>query len=76
MKSLSLLAVVLAAALIGGCSGGNARHEMFATPAYSASERNQLIARNWNYEGAMLMDDVDSLLLLRPASRLTIWHVR
>ena len=47
-----------------------------ATAGYSPEERHQQIARNWNYEGEQATDDVDRLLLLRPASRLTIWNVR
>jgi hypothetical protein len=47
-----------------------------ATPAYSARERGQLIARNWDYEWKQASDDWDSLLLLRPAGHMTIWHVR
>lgn len=46
------------------------------TPAYTADERGKMIARNWDYEGKQLVDDVDHALLLRPASNLTIWHVR
>ena len=65
-------------ALIGTVlSGGCARPwEIGWTPAYSTEERFGLIARNWDYEGKQAMDDIDSALLLRPASRLTIWHVR
>jgi carbonic anhydrase len=47
-----------------------------ATPAYSPTERRQQIARNWDYEGRQATDDWDHILLLRPASRLTIWNVR
>jgi hypothetical protein len=47
-----------------------------ATPGYSAQERNQQIARNWDYEIKQASDDFDHLLLLRPASRLTEWNVR
>ena len=47
-----------------------------ATPGYSAHERNQMIARNWDYEIKQASDDFDHLLLLRPASRLTAWNVR
>jgi hypothetical protein len=47
-----------------------------ATPAYSAGERNKLIARTWDYEWKQAADDWDSVLLLRPPSRMTIWHVR
>ena len=67
MKILSML--VLVAALFVGSTG-------CSTPAYSARERDQQIARNWNYEGAQMVDDFDHLLLLRPSSRLTIWNVR
>ena len=47
-----------------------------ATPAYTPAERNAMIARNWDYEIKQASDDWDSILLLRPASRLTIWNVR
>lgn len=46
------------------------------TPAYSTQERFQLIGRNWGYEYEQLNDDVDSALLLRPATRLTQWNVQ
>lgn len=62
--SVLLLLVVLTSV---GCT---------ATPAYSGKERGQLISRNINYEGAQISDDVDTLLLLRPAGRLTIWNLR
>ena len=65
MKTLFAL-LLIGFALTSGC----------ATPAYSGHERFQMITRNMNYEGKMINDDIDSLLLLRPASRLTIWHVR
>lgn len=68
MKSL-VVAVILAGLALtsGGC---------FSTPAYSGRERAQMIGRNISYEGAMIQDDIDSLMLWRPASRLTIWNVR
>jgi hypothetical protein len=46
------------------------------TPAYSTSERFQLIGRNWGYEYEQMQDDVDHAFLLRPASHLTVWNVR
>ena len=46
------------------------------TPVYTPTERRQQIARNWDYELKQATDDWDSLLLLRPSSRLTIWNVR
>ena len=47
-----------------------------APPAYSSTERAQQIGRNWDYEGRQGVDDLDHYLLLRPASKLTIWNVR
>ena len=70
MKTL-LTAVVLFGSMIAlGGAGG------CATPAYSAHERGQMIARNWGYEWKQAQDDIDSLLLFRPATRMTIWHVQ
>ena len=68
MKKSLVAVLLLAAASITstGC----------ATPAYSGHERAQMIARNMNFEGKQINDDIDSLLLLRPAGRLTIWHIR
>jgi hypothetical protein len=69
MTSRLALLIVAAGSLLPFASG-------CATPAYSPEERNQQIARNWDYEGKQMTDDFDHLLLLRPASRLTIWNVR
>ena len=46
------------------------------TPAYSPSERRAQIFRNWDYEAKQAVDDFDHLMLLRPASHLTIWNVQ
>jgi hypothetical protein len=62
LLSLGLLAVVAAT----GCS----------TPGYSAKERGQQIARNWDMEGKMMVDDVDDALLLRPMTGLSRWNIR
>jgi hypothetical protein len=67
MKILTLIAVLGGLMLSsGGC----------ASTAYSASERDAKIARAWNIDGHQIVDDFDSLLLLHPPSRMTIWHVR
>ncbi|HEY2587645.1 MAG TPA: hypothetical protein VGI81_18000 [Tepidisphaeraceae bacterium] len=67
MKSLALIGLVAGAMFVNvGC----------ATPGYTAEERNQRIARNWDYEIKQASDDFDHLLLLRPSSRLTVWNVR
>ena len=67
MKALLIgLLLVVGSMSLGGC----------ATPAYSAHERWQMIGRNWGYEWRQAQDDIDHILLLRPASNLTLWHVR
>ncbi len=73
MKKLA--ASLLLAATLGsmGCARPN---EVGWTPAYSLHEREQLIARNWDIEGKQTQDDIDSALLLRPASHLSIWDIR
>ena len=75
MKKLlaaSALLLIVSSSAIGCARPG----EFGWTPAYSAHERGQLIARNWDYEGKQTQDDLDAILLLRPASRLTAWNVR
>jgi hypothetical protein len=68
-----LLLVCLLALVAGGCARP---FEIGWSPAYTARERHHMIARNWDYEGKQLIDDLDSALLLRPSSRLTLWNVR
>jgi hypothetical protein len=46
------------------------------SPAYTTGERMNQIARNWDMEGKMVVDDIDHILLLRPMSGLTLWHIR
>ena len=47
------------------------------TPGYSPSERNDMIVRDYNYEGGQAVDDFDhAVLMSRPASRLTAWNVQ
>jgi hypothetical protein len=67
MKTFAL--AVLGSVLLLGSTGCE-------TPAYSTQERFQLIGRNWGYEYEQMNDDVDSALLLRPASHLTSWNVQ
>jgi len=75
MKKIAMLSLVAAAMLVSGI--GCARPgEIGWTPVYTATERGQLIARNWDYEGKQSQDDLDHFLLLRPASHLTFWNVR
>jgi hypothetical protein len=71
LGSLMLPTVMLS----GGCARGLDR-DFGATPALTSRERYQQIGRNWDYEGKQIMDDIDEVFLLRPASRLTIWNVQ
>jgi hypothetical protein len=59
-------AILLSAVLLGsaGC----------ATPAYSGKERGQIIVRSWSHDWTQLQDDIDHLLMLRPASKMTVWN--
>ncbi len=68
MKRFAML-FVLAGAMFSltGCLG---------TPGYTGVERNRMIGRAWSYDMAQAVDDFDSVLLLRPPSRNTIWNVR
>lgn len=60
-----------------------------ATPGYSGGlpsahfpneaatgENSNRVVRNWAYENRQMIDDINSLLLLDPASRMTKWNVR
>jgi len=74
MKKLAALALVVASGtVLGGCARP---FEIGWTPGYTAKERGQMIARNWDYEGKQSQDDIDHALLLRPVSHLTAWNVR
>jgi hypothetical protein len=73
-KSLTLIGVFV---LSGLSSVGCARPGEFGyTPAYTTKERGEQIARNWDLEGKQSQDDIDDYLLLRPASKMSIWSVR
>jgi hypothetical protein len=45
------------------------------TPGYTSQERFQRIYRNWGWEYEQVNDDIDSVLLLRPASHLSEWNI-
>ena len=62
--------------LCGVLAGGLFSMTGCATPAYSALEREKMIGRGWRYDMRQAVDDWDDLWLLRPPSRMTIWHVR
>jgi hypothetical protein len=67
MKKFVLLAVVSVGAMMAvGCD----------SPGYSGAERVQLIGRNWTWEYEQINDDIDSMLLLRPADHLSQWNVQ
>ena len=67
MRIFVLLGLLAGSALVsGGCE----------TLAYTGKEHRAQIARSWSIDAHQIPDDVDSLLLLRPPSRMTVWHVR
>lgn len=70
MKRLTL---ALLAILATGCARPG---EFGYTPALTADERHREIARNWDWEGKQLVDDIDHALLLRPMGHLTLWDLR
>ena len=72
MKTLARI-VAVAAMTLAGCARPL---EIGWTPAYTFTERRHMIARNWDYEGKQMQDDIDNALMLRPASHLTFWNVR
>jgi hypothetical protein len=72
-KAASALLLTVVGLLMTGCARP---FEFGYSPAYTAHERHQQIARNWDYEGKQIFDDIDHALLLRPAGSLTMWNVR
>jgi hypothetical protein len=73
MKRFSLLLLAITMMGMTGCARP---WEIGWTPAYTAQERNQQIARNWDWDGKQLVDDIDHALLLRPMGHLTVWNLR
>ena len=73
MKTFAVLSLLVVTSVLAGCARPN---EIGYTPAYTTQERGDQVARNWDYEGKQLQDDIDHVLLLRPASHLTIWNVQ
>ncbi len=63
--------------MIGASMVGCARpNEIGWTPAYTTGERLNAIARNWDMEGKYMQDDIDHILMLRPITQMSDWHVR
>jgi hypothetical protein len=66
MKKLALLAVLAGGFFLTGCDA----------PGYTFAERTQIIERNWGWEYSQIWDDVDEILLLRPADHLSQWDIQ
>lgn len=73
MKRTALLLLGLAGLTLTGCARPG---EFGYTTVLTPEERSQAIARNWDWEGKQVVDDIDHLLLLRPTSHLTEWQLR
>lgn len=67
MRNLVIIGLLATVSLFSGGCG---------TLAYSATERHAQISRTWRVDAKEAVDDFDSVLMLRPPSRMTIWHVR
>jgi hypothetical protein len=77
MKTLALVTLLGLTLLSTACTGPTRlKNDFGATPALSSRQRYTAIARNIDWEGQLMMDDIDHVLLLRPASNLTIWVVQ
>ena len=78
MKTLSYMALLLGVVVLGaGCAETRlGKFDPLATPAYSSLERSDLIAHSIVTDWQEAQDDFDEVLLLRPSSQNTIWHVR
>jgi hypothetical protein len=68
MKTFAALSMMLVASafLTTGCG----------SPGYNTIENGQRVLMTWDYDAAQAVDDVNHVLMLRPASRMTIWNVR
>ncbi len=67
MKKLLMFAVVAMGLMLAtGCD----------SPGYTGAERAQRIGRNWGWEYEQINDDIDSMLLLRPADHLSQWNIQ
>ena len=76
MKRFANQAVLKRVVLCGLLATGLFSMTGCATPAYSAQERDKMISRTWGFEAKQAVDDWDEFWLLRPPSRMTVWHVR
>ena len=74
-RSLVLGLLLVGAGMFGGLNGCARPNEIGWTPVYTTGERGQQIARNWDMEGKMTQDDIDDILMLRPMSGLSYWHI-
>ena len=78
MKTFSYMALLLGVVVLGaGCAEARlGKFDPLSTPAYSSSERGDLIAHSMRTDWQEAQDDIDEVLMLRPSSKMTIWHVR
>lgn len=67
MRKLACLLLLAGGAFgIGGC----------ASPAYTGGENLARTLRTWDYENKQMIDDLDDVMLFRPASHATVWNLR
>jgi hypothetical protein len=66
MKKFAASLVLLFTAVL--TNGLRPSVRMGLEPGVLGEERHKMIARNWDYEGKQIFDDIDAALLLRPMS--------
>jgi hypothetical protein len=78
MSKLALVAVALGLmVMVGGCMDSRiGKADPFQTPAYTGTERGEMIATSAETDWKEMKDDIDEVLMLRPSSNLTTWLVR
>lgn len=72
MKKIAMLSLLGGVVSLFGCARPG---EFGYSMTYTTEERWQMALRNWDLEGKMTQDDLDSALLIRPVSQLSWWRV-
>ena len=75
MKRSTFLKISALATLAVAATGCSPHSNWGDGTAYTANERGKLISHAWNTDGRQMIDDIDSVLMLRPSSSLSGWNV-
>lgn len=66
MKTIASLVLALGMLVANGCAHYG---------PYSEGERWSMVARGIAFDSVQLRDDIDSALLLRPGSMMSVWNI-